>query len=82
MKKMKKQQNLVYGIVAALYTIHMNWCSYPSDLAIADTSTSNARAKQSSPLMSSLAEYLGSKFWKRIRFGQKRNKLKKSATFI
>ncbi|KAK8650581.1 hypothetical protein V6N13_140213 [Hibiscus sabdariffa] len=50
--------------------------------AVADTPRSNARAKESSPLMSSLGEWLGSKFWKRIRFGHKRNKLKRSKTFI
>ncbi|GMI75927.1 hypothetical protein HRI_001262000 [Hibiscus trionum] len=42
---------------------------------IAGTPTSNARAKVFSSLMSSLGEFLGSKFLKRIRFGQKRNKL-------
>ncbi|KAK8481572.1 hypothetical protein V6N13_022018 [Hibiscus sabdariffa] len=45
--------------------------------AVADTPRSNARAKQYSPLMC-----LGSKFWKRIRFGHKRNKFKRSKTFV
>ncbi|KAK8639672.1 hypothetical protein V6N13_138044 [Hibiscus sabdariffa] len=42
---------------------------------IADTPTRYARAKESSSLLSSLVEFLGSKFLKRIRFGLKRNKL-------
>ncbi|XVF73055.1 hypothetical protein PTKIN_Ptkin12aG0170800 [Pterospermum kingtungense] len=53
---------------------------YESDVTpatIAD-STSNSRAKESSSsLMSSLGEFWGSKFWKRRRIGQRRDKLKK-----
>ncbi|XVF33199.1 hypothetical protein REPUB_Repub17cG0148000 [Reevesia pubescens] len=45
-------------------------------------STSNARAKESSSVMSSLGEFLGSKFWKRGRFGQKKDKPKKLRTGI
>ncbi|XVF80201.1 hypothetical protein PTKIN_Ptkin15bG0051900 [Pterospermum kingtungense] len=39
-------------------------------------STSKARAKESSSLMSRLGEFLGSKFWKRKRFEQRRDKPK------
>ncbi|KAL4323726.1 hypothetical protein GQ457_11G001600 [Hibiscus cannabinus] len=42
---------------------------------IADTPTRYARAKDSSSPLSSLVEFLGDKFLKRIRFGLKRNKL-------
>ncbi|XWS35873.1 hypothetical protein CRYUN_Cryun20dG0034100 [Craigia yunnanensis] len=58
--------------------------SHPSDVTSDTTTdpTSNARAKESSSLMSSLGEFLGSKFWKRRRFGQRRDDLKKLRTGI
>ncbi|XVF22412.1 hypothetical protein REPUB_Repub12eG0170100 [Reevesia pubescens] len=58
--------------------------SHQSDVnsaTIAD-STRNARAKESSSVMSSLGEFLGTKFWKRRRFGQRRDKSKKLRTGI
>ncbi|XWS76902.1 hypothetical protein CRYUN_Cryun01aG0217800 [Craigia yunnanensis] len=62
-------------------TTRFSFLSDVTPATIAD-STSNARAKESSSLMSSLEDFLGSKLWKWRRFGQRRNTLKKWRTGI